>query len=142
MGMSFSLIRWSDALEVEASLLAGAVDLERTLLADRVRALEDPVLPRRQATEHTRREVLAGAETQVRFEARERVGRHRGAFLDRDAHFVVPVDVIGRRGDETERERGVGVERTADRAARRGERRFLAMKATLEPRLVVDERKG
>src|SRR4030095_1883243 len=104
MGMSFSMVRCSDPLEVEARLLAGAVDLERTLLADRVRALEDPVLPRRQPTEDAR----------------------RGALLDRDAALFVPVDVVGRGGDEAERERGVGVERAADRGARRGERRFLA----------------
>src|SRR6516225_1545001 len=142
MGMSFSLIRWSDALEVEARLLAGAVDLERALLADRVRALEDPVLPRRQPTEDARRQVLARAEAQVRFQAGERIGRHRGALLDRDADLVVPVDVVGRGGDEAERERSIGVERAADRGARRSERSRLAVKATLESRLVVDEREG
>src|SRR4051812_29362552 len=92
----------SDAVEVEAALLAGAVDLERALFADGVRALEDPVLPRGQAAEDTRRQVLAGPEAQVRFEAGERVGRHRGALLDRDPHLVFPVDVVGRSGDEAE----------------------------------------
>ena len=50
-------------------------------------------------------------------------GDMRGALLERDADLVVPVDVVGRGGDEAERERGVGVERLADRGARRVERR-------------------
>ena len=58
------------------------------------------------------------AEAQVRLEAGERVGRHRRALLDGDADLVVPVDVVGRGGDEAERERGVGVERARRSLAR------------------------
>ena len=126
--------------EVEAGLLAGAVDLERALLADGVRALEDPVLPGGEAAEDARHHVLLAGEAQVRLQAGQRVGRHRGALLERDADLVVPVDVVGRGGDEAERERGVGVERLpiAARAASSGA--VFLVEAALQARLVGHHR--
>src|SRR6187402_470664 len=51
----------SDAREVEAGLLTGAVDLERAPGADGVGTLDDPVLPRGEPAEDARRHVLARA---------------------------------------------------------------------------------
>ena len=58
-------------------------DLQRAFFADGVRPLEDPVLPRRQPAEDLRLHRLGPGEAQVRFEAGHRVGRERGARLDR-----------------------------------------------------------
>src|SRR6478609_107977 len=120
--MAMAMSRWraaaSDAGEIEAGLFTGAVDLQRALRPDGVRALEDPVLPGGEATEDARRHVLARAEAQVRLQAGERIGRHRGAFLESDADLVVPVDVVGGAGDEAERKRGIGVERRPGDAVR------------------------
>src|SRR5689334_504011 len=80
----------SDAVPVEARLVAGAVDLQRAAFADRVRADEDPVLPRGQAAEDARLHRLRAGKAQVRFHAGQRVGRHARALLERDADLVVP----------------------------------------------------
>ena len=62
-------------------------------------------------------------------------GDMRGALLERDADLVGPVDVVGRRRDEAERQRGVGVERLADARARAASSgRGLAVEAALQPR--------
>src|SRR5262245_66486002 len=53
---------------IEGRLLAGAVALERTLLADRVGALEDPVLPGGQPREDLRFHGLGAGEAQIGFE--------------------------------------------------------------------------
>ena len=83
-----------DAVPVERRLLALAVQLERALLARRVGAVEDPVLPRGQAAEDARFHGFAAAEAQVGFQAGERVGRQRAALFQHHAHFVVPVDAV------------------------------------------------
>ena len=128
-------------VEVEAGLLAGAVDLERALVADGVGPLEDPVLPRGEPAEDARRHVLLAGEAQVRFQAGERVGRHRGALLEGDADLVVPVDVVGRGGDEAELQRLVGVERARRSLPRRGgERRRFLVEAARQARLVGHHR--
>src|SRR3982074_1525405 len=103
---------------IELRLLAGAVALERAVLADRVGALEDPVLPRRQAREDFRFHGLGPDEAQVGFHAGETVGRKAGAFLEKHPDLVVPVDIVEREGDETERFGGLGIERLADLALR------------------------
>ncbi len=50
---------------------------------------------------------LGAAEAQVRLHAGQRVGRQARALLERDADLVVPVEVVGRDGDEAELERRV-----------------------------------
>src|SRR6478672_10399197 len=66
---------------IELRPLAGAVALERPRLADRVGALKDPVLPRRQAGKDFRFHGLGSDEAQVGFHAGEAVGRKTGALL-------------------------------------------------------------
>src|SRR5258708_12534809 len=58
---------FSHPARVERRLLAGAVALERALLADGVGALENPVLPRREACGTFRFPVLAGAYSHTGF---------------------------------------------------------------------------
>src|SRR5258708_3491747 len=87
---------------IELRLLAGAVALERAVLADRVRALKDPVLPRRQAREDFRFHGLRSHEAQVGFHAGKAVGREAGALLEEHPYFVIPVDIVEREGDEAE----------------------------------------
>src|SRR5947209_1341093 len=87
---------------VELRLLAGAVAAQRAVFADRVGALEDPVLPRREAREDFRFHGLWPDEAQIRFHAGEAVGREGRALLQEHPHLVVPVDVVEREGDEAE----------------------------------------
>src|SRR2546430_3247945 len=96
---SYLALRTSHPLPIERRLLSFSIDLQSALLAHRVGTLEDPVLPRGEPPEDARLHRLAPAEAQVRFQAGERVGRHRGALLDRDADLVGPVDVVGCGGD-------------------------------------------
>src|ERR1700676_3652469 len=86
---------------IELRLLAGAVAAQRAVFADRVGALEDPVLPRRQAREDFRFHGLGTDEAQIGFHAGEAVGRKTGALLEKHPDLVVPVDVVEREGDET-----------------------------------------
>src|SRR3954469_5051196 len=98
---------------IEFRLLAAAVAAQRAFLADRVRALEDPVLPRGQAREDFRFHRLGSDEAQARFHAGEAVGRKAGALFQEHADLVVPVDVVEREGDEAELFGLLGVERGA-----------------------------
>src|SRR5258708_22812961 len=88
---------------IELRLLAGAVTPERAVLADRVGALEDPVLPRRQAGEDLRFHGLGPGEAQIGFHAGEAVGRERGALLEEQPDLIIPVDVVERAGDAAKR---------------------------------------
>src|SRR5882724_1092539 len=99
----------SDAFPIEFGLRSSTVNLQGALLADRVRALEDPVLPRGEAAEDARQHRLRAGEAQARFHGGKRVGREAGALLDGEPDLLVPVDVVGRRGDEAELERLLGV---------------------------------
>src|ERR1039458_9585001 len=103
-----------DSRHIELRLLAGAVALERAVLADRVGALEDPVLPRRQAREDLRFHGLGPDEAQIGFHAGEAVGRETGALLEEHPDLVIPVDIVERKGDEAERLGFLGVEGSAD----------------------------
>src|ERR1700755_720936 len=58
---------------IELRLLAGAVAAQRTVFADGVGALEDPVLPRRQAREDLRFHRFRPDEAQIGFHAGEAV---------------------------------------------------------------------
>src|SRR5262249_51698750 len=83
----------SHSLPVGTRLLAGAVAFQRALVADRVRALEDPVLPGGEPGEDLRLHRFRPAEAQVRFHRGERVGGEARALLEKDADLVLPVDV-------------------------------------------------
>src|SRR2546430_17098755 len=110
--MLLTLFPVSHARPVELGLLARPKQLEGSVLADRVRPAEDPVLPGGEPAENTRRHALAAAEAQILFEARQRIGRERGALLDGDAQLIVPVDLV----------RGSGTEPQPQRARRRDAR--------------------
>src|SRR5580704_4058704 len=88
---------------IELRLLATSVAPERAVLADRVGALKNPVLPRRQAREYLRFHGFGPGKAQVGFHAGEAVGRERGAFLEEQPDLIVPVDVVEREGDEAKR---------------------------------------
>src|SRR5258705_10503518 len=107
-------IRPLNPRHIELRLLAGAIAAQRALFADRVGTLEDPVLPRREAREDFRFHGLRAYEAQIRFHAGEAVGRERRALLQEHPHLVVPVDVVERKGDETELFSLLGIERRAD----------------------------
>jgi hypothetical protein len=99
---------------IEHRFLAGAVALERALLADRVRSLEDPVLPGGQPREDLRFHRLGAAEAQVGFKPSQSIGREARALLEENADFVLPVDVVEREGHQAEFLRRLCVERLAD----------------------------
>src|SRR3954468_12836898 len=90
----------SSSLIVELRLRGLAVVRERALRADGVGALENPVLPRGEASENLRVQIFGAGETERRLHARERVGRERRALFDGDAYLVLPVEVVRREGDE------------------------------------------
>src|ERR1044071_7107528 len=90
----------SSPLVVELRLRGLAVVRQGALRADGVGALENPVLPGREAAENLRVKILGAGESEARLHARERVGRERGALFDGDAYLVLPVQVVGREGDE------------------------------------------
>src|SRR6201996_122790 len=87
---------------IEFRLLAASITAQRALLADRVRALKNPVLPRGQARKDFGLHRLRTDEAQIGFHAGEAVRREAGALLHEDADLVVPVDVVEREGDEAE----------------------------------------
>src|SRR5437879_10397002 len=99
-----------DTFPVEFGFCSGTVDLQCTLFADGVRAVEDPVLPRGEAPEDARRHGLRPGEAQACLHRGERVGREARALLDRQADLVFPVDVVGRGGDKAELERLLRIE--------------------------------
>src|ERR1700756_6062669 len=82
-------------LLVEVGPLARAVGAQRAVRPRGVRAVENPVLPGGQPPEDLRLDGLRAGEPVVGLEAGQRVGGERRALLDRDPHFLVPVDVIG-----------------------------------------------
>src|SRR5258708_22786439 len=119
---------------IELRLLAGAVALERAVLADRVGALKDPVLPRRQAREDFRFHGLGPDEAQIGFHAGEAVGREAGALLEEHPDLVLPVDVVEREGDEAELLGLLGIESLADPLLRTLQIHRVGLKARLQPR--------
>src|ERR1700739_1859274 len=90
----------SAPVRVEARPLAGAIDLQRALLTDRVGTLENPVLPRGQAREDPRVKGFSTIEAQIGFHPGQRIGTHRDTLLDGDACFVVPIDIVRVAGDQ------------------------------------------
>src|SRR5689334_11170837 len=130
----------SNPLRIEHGLLAGAVATQRAVFADRVGALEDPVLPSGEPRKDLRLHRLRPAEAEVRFQASQTVGREARALLEEDADLVLPVDVIEREGDETKLRRALGIERLADDLARGCKRLRLTEEPRLEPRQTVTHR--
>src|SRR4029078_5818430 len=84
------------SLPVEFGARAAAEELQRAVLADRVRTLEKPVLPCRQTTEQAGMHRLGSGKAQARLHAGERIGRKAGAFLERQPDLVVPVQGVPR----------------------------------------------
>src|SRR5688572_18078938 len=123
----------SHPFRIEGRAQTGAVTLERAFGADRVGALEDPVLPGRQPAEDLGLHRLRTGEAEVRLEPGERVRREARALLDRDADLVFPIDLVQGRGHEAGLRRGVGIEAFADAIARTGVGVRLAEKTRLEP---------
>src|SRR5687768_4862244 len=72
----------SGPVPVEFGTLRLAVERERAALADRVRSLEDPVLPRRQAREDLRFHRLWSGEAERGLHAGHGVRRHGCALLE------------------------------------------------------------
>src|SRR5499433_3743614 len=96
----------SHPARIEYRLLAGAVALERALLADGVGALENPVLPSGEAGEDFRFHSLRAAEAQIGFEPGQAVGGKARALLQKHADLVLPIDVVEREGHKTQLLRG------------------------------------
>src|SRR6266446_7564876 len=121
----------SNPRHIELRPLTGAVAPQRAGLADRVGALKDPVLPRRQARKDFRFHGLGSDEAQVRFHAGEAVGRKTGALLEEHPDLVVPVDVVERKGDEAELLGFLGIKRLADSFLCALQIRWIGLKARL-----------
>ena len=100
----------SNSLLIKSRADAGSVAAQRSLLADRVGTLEDPVLPGAQAPEDLALEGFRSGESQVRLHPGQGVGGKAHPLLERDADLVVPVDVVEHDGDQTGLVGGLGVE--------------------------------
>src|SRR6201982_34276 len=120
---------FSHPARIERRLLAGAVALERALLADGVGALKNPVLPSGEAGEDFRFHGLRAAEAQIGFEPAEAVGGKARALLEKHADLVLPVDVVEREGHETESLSRLGTEHLAARGLRPLERGRIGKEA-------------
>src|SRR5262249_53684348 len=127
---------------IEYRLLAGAVAPKRALLADRVRPLEDPVLPGGEASKYFRFHGFRTAEAKVGLEPGQRVRREARALLEEHADLVFPVDVVECEGDEAQSLRGLRIKPLADRGLRPLELGGIGEKAAREPREPVRHRIG
>ena len=119
---------------------AAAVELQRALLADRVRPLEDPVLPGGQTAENLGFHRLRAGEAQIGLHAGHGVGREAGALLQHHAHLVVPVEVLVSHGDQAELGGLFAVDRLADLGLGCADGVRLAEKTGLQPRETVAHR--
>src|SRR6516165_2258352 len=127
----------SHSLRIELRLDAAAVARQRTLGARRVWALKDPVLPGAQPAEDLGFHGLWAGKAQVCLHAGQAVRREARALLEKDAHFVMPIDVIEGGGDEPELFTGVGGERLEALALQRIEASRLAEEARRQSREAV-----
>src|SRR5215467_15909316 len=100
---------------VEARLATGAVQAQGALLADRVRSLENPILPRRQPRKNLRLHGLRAAEAKIGFHTGQGVGGKARALLEKEANLILPVDVIERERHQTELLRLLRIELLPDR---------------------------
>src|SRR5215470_18396359 len=92
----------SDSLPVEFGPPPGPVRAQRPVRARGVRAVENPVLPGRQAAEDLGLDRLGPGEPVVRLQPGQRVGTERRTLLDGDPHLLVPVDVVRGERDQAE----------------------------------------
>src|SRR5580704_4274854 len=113
---------------VEARLAAGAVEPQRALFADRIRPLEDPILPGGQPRKDLRFHCLWTAEAKVGLQAGEAVGGETRALLQKQADLILPIDVVESKRHKTELFRPLRVELLPDRLV-----------SVLPCRLVVEE---
>src|SRR5581483_1519804 len=130
----------SHSFLIERRRDARAVELERALLADGVRPLEDPVLPGGQTPENLGLHGLRAGKAQVRLHAGHGVRREACALLEQDAQLVVPVEILVSHGDEAELGGLLAFDRLADLAVERVEGFRLAEEARLQPRQAVAHR--
>ncbi len=105
------------------------------LLADRIGPLEDPVLPRGEPAEDASGHRFRAGEAQAGFHPGQRVGAQARALLERDADFVLPVDLIRRRGDQAELSGTPGIQHLVSR-----NRRHLAAEMRLDAGQAVGHR--
>src|SRR5882724_11258070 len=103
-----------NSFPVEFGFAAGSEDFQCAVFADGIGAIENPVLPGGQASEDARFHGLGAGEAEVGFHAGQRIGRQVGAFLDRDAHFLIPVDVVRGERHQAQFERGVRTDSVSD----------------------------
>src|SRR5215831_9341416 len=99
---------------VEGRFAAGAVKAQGAFLADRVRSLEDPILPGGQPRKDLCLHGLRAAEAKIGFHAGQGVGGKARALLEEEPDLILPVDVIEREGHEAEFLRLLGVELPSD----------------------------
>src|SRR6266403_2400349 len=117
----------SNSFPAEFHGSASAVDFQRTGCSNGVRANEDPVLPRGKPAKNAGFERFGRTETQIGFEAGERVGRLRGAGFNGLANFVFPIEVIRGCSDKTCFKRFAGCQVCSDAIAQRPDLRFVSI---------------
>src|SRR5436190_12826899 len=140
--LTISPLTPSNSVRIEVRLHASAVAFQRAFGAGGVGALEDPVLPGGEAAEDLRLHRLGAGKAQVGLHAGETVGGEGSALLQKDAHLVLPIDVIERRGDEAEALAVLGFERLARLGFGFIDTFWLAEKAGGQPCEVVAHRVG
>src|ERR1700682_5003979 len=96
------MVMTSDPPCVKLGPMTRTVTAEGALFTRGVRTLEDPVLPRGEPSEDLGLDRLRAREAQARLPARRRVARAAHAPLDREAHLIVPVDLVEHRGHESQ----------------------------------------
>src|SRR5207248_1114313 len=78
-------------------------------------AAEDPILPRREPAENLRLHRFRPGEAQIGLKPRQGVGREAGALLKREAHLLVPIDLVVGGRNEAQCGSGFGLERLGNR---------------------------
>src|SRR4051794_8517924 len=94
--------RYSRPLRIETRPLAGAVTFQLAVLAERVRPLEDPVLPRAESAEDFRFHSLRPGEAQTGFQPGQRIGPESVALSEPQSDILFPIDHSPRRGKQTQ----------------------------------------
>ena len=111
-------------------------------LPRRVRPLENPVLPGAQAAEDLALQGFRAAKTQTGLHSRQRVRREAAAFLQCQAHFVLPVDVVRNEGHESERLGLTRVDVFSDKRLQMVDVFGIGQITALQPRQTVHGRKA
>src|SRR5579871_1794950 len=100
MSASSRCSRRSHAAHVVFAAHAGSVALQGTLFSGGVRSLENPVLPGTEASEYPGFHRLSSCKPEICLHARHRVRGEARPFLQEEANFVIPVDLVESEGDE------------------------------------------